>query len=280
VTTYPLTSHLSPRSPPAPDFQIRLTSPRLRCSFRRLYGTATTESTPFTSWRKSTCIATYPWRERERERERTARARLRGRPSVSFKRRPFCAVSAHFKSVVVEPCTPSLLPSARLSEVGERVGIRVLELLMLKDRNCKRETKVSGALFFVQATVWKVRDGFDGHRRSYEIRTLLSNCFPPFLSFDSFFSTHALRSLRPSLENKPISWNAMMRSPTHVRDEVLPFFSDGSQRRLIPSYALSPFPPPRIRHDLGQGNDCEQIHLCHAGARCDLVFLLPATSSS
>ena len=55
------------------------------------------------------------------------------------------------------PLCRSTPPASRLSEVGERVGIRVLELLMLKDRNCKRETKVSGALFFVQATVWKVR---------------------------------------------------------------------------------------------------------------------------
>ena len=45
----------------------------------------------------------------------------------------------------------------RLSEIGYRIGVRVLELLCLRDKNSRRETKISGILLFVHTTVWKAR---------------------------------------------------------------------------------------------------------------------------
>ena len=48
--------------------------------------------------------------------------------------------------------------SCRLSEIGERVGIRMLELLVFRESSLKgkRETKVIGVLNFIHSIVWKV----------------------------------------------------------------------------------------------------------------------------
>jgi len=44
----------------------------------------------------------------------------------------------------------------RLSEMGERVGVRMVELLFVRERNYKRETKLLNILLFVKGTLWKV----------------------------------------------------------------------------------------------------------------------------
>eukprot|EP00041_Stephanoeca_diplocostata_P007874 m.113289 g.113289 ORF g.113289 m.113289 type:complete len:187 (-) comp17072_c0_seq3:275-835(-) len=47
----------------------------------------------------------------------------------------------------------------KLADIGKRVGDRVLELLVLRERNAKRETKINGILLFVHTTVWKALFG-------------------------------------------------------------------------------------------------------------------------
>lgn len=44
----------------------------------------------------------------------------------------------------------------RLSEFGERVGVRMVELLFVRERNYKRETKLLNVLLFIKGTLWKV----------------------------------------------------------------------------------------------------------------------------
>ena len=43
--------------------------------------------------------------------------------------------------------------------MGYRVGIRMLELIVLRDRNIKRETRVLSILYFINATIWKMLFG-------------------------------------------------------------------------------------------------------------------------
>ncbi|KAF2359697.1 Transport protein particle (TRAPP) component [Trinorchestia longiramus] len=43
----------------------------------------------------------------------------------------------------------------KLSELGERVGSRMVELLFVRERGSKRETKLLNILLFVKGTLWK-----------------------------------------------------------------------------------------------------------------------------
>ncbi|KAI9143791.1 NO signaling/Golgi transport ligand-binding domain-containing protein [Paraphysoderma sedebokerense] len=47
----------------------------------------------------------------------------------------------------------------KLSELGYRVGIRVLELLIWREKNSKRETKILNVLYFINTLVWKALFG-------------------------------------------------------------------------------------------------------------------------
>eukprot|EP00054_Salpingoeca_dolichothecata_P009519 m.53660 g.53660 ORF g.53660 m.53660 type:complete len:184 (+) comp18424_c0_seq2:48-599(+) len=47
----------------------------------------------------------------------------------------------------------------KLNEIGQRVGVRMLELLCYRDKHAKRETKLNGMLLFVHTTVWKALFG-------------------------------------------------------------------------------------------------------------------------
>ncbi|KAJ3099056.1 TRAPP subunit trs31 [Phlyctochytrium planicorne] len=47
----------------------------------------------------------------------------------------------------------------KLSDYGYRVGVRILELTMWRDKNAKRETRVLGILYFINTTIWKVLFG-------------------------------------------------------------------------------------------------------------------------
>ena len=53
--------------------------------------------------------------------------------------------------------SPGGLGCGRLSDIGKSVGVRVLELLCVRDRNSRRETKLNNMLIFCHTTVWKVR---------------------------------------------------------------------------------------------------------------------------
>jgi hypothetical protein len=46
-----------------------------------------------------------------------------------------------------------------LNELGYRVGIRALDLLVWREKNSKRETRVLGMLYFIHTTVWKAMFG-------------------------------------------------------------------------------------------------------------------------
>ncbi|KAH8554696.1 NO signaling/Golgi transport ligand-binding domain-containing protein [Umbelopsis sp. PMI_123] len=43
----------------------------------------------------------------------------------------------------------------KLNEFGYRVGLRMLELLVWRDRNPKRETRVLSILYFIHTALWK-----------------------------------------------------------------------------------------------------------------------------
>ncbi|XP_076066228.1 trafficking protein particle complex subunit 31 isoform X2 [Oratosquilla oratoria] len=43
----------------------------------------------------------------------------------------------------------------KLSELGQRVGVRMVEILFVRERNYKRETKLLNILLFVKETLWK-----------------------------------------------------------------------------------------------------------------------------
>lgn len=58
----------------------------------------------------------------------------------------------------------------RLAEIGQRIGVRVLELLCLREKNSRRETKINGILLFVHTTVWKV--GWRKHVAAMVVRLL------------------------------------------------------------------------------------------------------------
>ncbi|KAF9580840.1 TRAPP subunit trs31 [Lunasporangiospora selenospora] len=47
----------------------------------------------------------------------------------------------------------------KLNELGYRVGTRALDLLVWRDKNSKRETRVLGMLYFIHTTVWKTLFG-------------------------------------------------------------------------------------------------------------------------
>lgn len=51
---------------------------------------------------------------------------------------------------------PLIVLVRRLSEFGERVGVRMVELLFVRERNYKRETKLLNVLLFIKGTLWKV----------------------------------------------------------------------------------------------------------------------------
>jgi len=44
----------------------------------------------------------------------------------------------------------------RLAELGHHVGFRMIDILCLRERNPKRETRLLSILWFIQKTVWKV----------------------------------------------------------------------------------------------------------------------------
>mmetsp|Transcript_34088 Transcript_34088/g.89506 ORF Transcript_34088/g.89506 Transcript_34088/m.89506 type:complete len:185 (+) Transcript_34088:297-851(+) len=47
----------------------------------------------------------------------------------------------------------------KLSDIGRRVGDRMLELLVMRERSSKRETKLNQFLLFIQMVVWKALFG-------------------------------------------------------------------------------------------------------------------------
>ncbi|KAI8145919.1 NO signaling/Golgi transport ligand-binding domain-containing protein [Fennellomyces sp. T-0311] len=47
----------------------------------------------------------------------------------------------------------------KLNEFGYRVGTRMLELLVWREKTAKRETRVLGVLYFIHSVVWKALFG-------------------------------------------------------------------------------------------------------------------------
>ncbi|CAI9576523.1 unnamed protein product, partial [Staurois parvus] len=48
---------------------------------------------------------------------------------------------------------------AKLSELGQQVGCRILDPLVMREKNGKRETKVISALLFIKVVAWKALFG-------------------------------------------------------------------------------------------------------------------------
>jgi len=44
----------------------------------------------------------------------------------------------------------------RLADLGQHVGTRILDVLVVRERGFKRETKLLQILIFVKSTLWKV----------------------------------------------------------------------------------------------------------------------------
>src|SRR5271168_2559061 len=74
----------------------------------------------------------------------------------------------------------------RLNEMGYRVGQRVLELIVWREKNSRRETRILGILQFIHTVVWKTLFGkaADSLEKSREHD---DECNPSFSSY-SFFS--------------------------------------------------------------------------------------------
>eukprot|EP00127_Corallochytrium_limacisporum_P002617 Clim_evm53s134 gene=Clim_evmTU53s134 len=47
----------------------------------------------------------------------------------------------------------------KLSEIGYRVGVRVIELFHVRDKGQKRETRILNELYFIQSTLWRILFG-------------------------------------------------------------------------------------------------------------------------
>jgi len=58
----------------------------------------------------------------------------------------------------------------RLSEMGKQVGLKVVDLIILREKNYKREVKLLHILLFIRSVVWKV-----SAYQSY-ILALISRC--------------------------------------------------------------------------------------------------------
>lgn len=43
----------------------------------------------------------------------------------------------------------------KLAEMGHDVGVKLIDLLIVRERNCKRETKLLNMLLFIKSTLWK-----------------------------------------------------------------------------------------------------------------------------
>ncbi|XP_046990084.1 trafficking protein particle complex subunit 5-like [Schistocerca americana] len=47
----------------------------------------------------------------------------------------------------------------KLAEIGQDVGVRLIDLLFVRERNCKREIKLLNMLLFIKSTLWKTLFG-------------------------------------------------------------------------------------------------------------------------
>ena len=49
--------------------------------------------------------------------------------------------------------------------MGHHVGVRILDVLVLRERGFKRETKLLNMLLFIKSNLWKVRviSGYTGY---------------------------------------------------------------------------------------------------------------------
>jgi len=48
---------------------------------------------------------------------------------------------------------------AKLSDMGKQVGLKVIDLIILREKNYKREVKLLNVLLFIRSTVWKTLFG-------------------------------------------------------------------------------------------------------------------------
>ena len=51
----------------------------------------------------------------------------------------------------------------RLADLGHHVGFRMIDILCLREKTAKRETRLVNMLWFIQKTVWKVTSLYRVH---------------------------------------------------------------------------------------------------------------------
>jgi len=53
---------------------------------------------------------------------------------------------------------------SKLSDMGKQVGIKVIDLIVLREKNYKREIKLLNMLLFIRSTVWKTLFGIEADK--------------------------------------------------------------------------------------------------------------------
>ena len=67
----------------------------------------------------------------------------------------------------------------RLSEFGQQVGIKMLDLLIVREKSGKREIKLLQILIFIKSTVWKVHHLRFVHNNRYKFNSVVLVSFWP-----------------------------------------------------------------------------------------------------
>lgn len=52
----------------------------------------------------------------------------------------------------------------KLSEIGHDIGTKLIDLLMVREKNYKRETKLLSILLFIKCTLWKSLFGYEADK--------------------------------------------------------------------------------------------------------------------
>nr|XP_054765346.1 trafficking protein particle complex subunit 5-like [Lytechinus pictus] len=77
---------------------------------------------------------------------------------------------------------------SKLSDMGQHVGVRILDLLFIRERGLKRETKLLNILLFIKSNVWKVLFGKEAdkleHANDDERTCILYECTCKFGMWD------------------------------------------------------------------------------------------------
>eukprot|EP00128_Syssomonas_multiformis_P008119 Colp12_sorted_trinity150504_noHs@16135 len=90
---------------------------------------------------------------------KTSKANILDRPLSRGKGEVSLSAFAFLFSEIIQYCQNRVdsIPALekKLAEIGNRVGVRMLELLVYREKGSKRETKLLNILYFINSVVWK-----------------------------------------------------------------------------------------------------------------------------